>query len=132
MASSVLGKRTRSCSDSGTTERNFPSLQLSANPSSSASKVSLSRPKRQARADIPDGENNNPFYIKRSCYKIEDDEDDPEGVDPLSDFLSAKSTPVKHGLVDRRVASSPLKSSRNLSTIRNNGQYGILEYYGLS
>ena len=110
MPSSVLGKRTRS-SISGTTDT-LPVVVV-ANLSRSAPKAPLPRAKRQARADIFNDENENPFYRKAASEDTEDGE--LMDLDPLSDL-----TPIKHGHSGKRFISSPVKLGGHFDIIKHN------------
>src|ERR1700709_1585638 len=99
MPSSVLGKRTRS-SNSGTTGTRLATAV--ANSSCPAPKSPLPRAKRQARADIFNDENENPFYRKASPSPAQDG--DLMELGALSEL-----TPIKHGHAGKRFISSPVK-----------------------
>ncbi|PMD24792.1 cell division control protein Cdc6 [Hyaloscypha hepaticicola] len=88
MAPSILGKRTRSGNDFD-------------------SKPNLSRVKRQARAEIFNDENENPFLSRN----VHDDKQDGDSMDiDEPDAIISKSAPAKHGRAGGRVSLSPTKS----------------------
>lgn len=115
MPSSILGKRTRSSPDSGTTD-SFPAVAVT-NPSSTALKGHLPRAKRQARADIFNDENESPFYSKVSSAS--DQDGDRMQLDPLSDL-----TPKKHGLAGKKITSPSVKPGGDFVILRpSNGTW---------
>lgn len=123
MATSLLGKRTRSSTDLGTVET---SLMLQEHPADSRWTVSApsSRVKRQARTVIFRDENEDPFVvIQKPCNAAQDD--DPVDVDGASQSTSESA---KSNLVARTVSFSPSKSKRHFNIIRDNGQWTVLEY----
>ena len=73
-----------------------------ANPSCPATKSNLPRAKRQAREDIFNDEDDNPFCRKVSSKDIHDGE--PMHLDSIS-----YSTPTKRGLSGKKVKSSSVK-----------------------
>lgn len=105
MAPSVLGKRTRSSIESGTVPLSA-TLRL-ANSSRPDSKPAFSRVKRQARAEIFNDENENPFLSRSAREETQDG--DPMDIDELSEPIISRSTPAKHGRVGSRVPLSPSK-----------------------
>jgi cell division control protein 6 len=113
MASSVLGKRTRSSTDSG---KFAPSSNSWKSLTRSASKPPLSRVKRQAREEILNDENANPFLTPSTRDGPPDG--DSMDIDELSGEFPMKSTPVKHGNVGKRIPLSPSKV-RNANAIQN-------------
>lgn len=117
MPSSVLGKRTRSSPDSGTTEPPNSCCHRPANAPYPGSKAQLPRAKR---AHIFNDENESPFYIKRSPEDAQDG--DCMQLDPLSDL-----TPIKRGLGNKQAFTSPLKPKGLFDIITNsNGELAVL------
>ncbi|KAE9381386.1 cell division control protein Cdc6 [Stipitochalara longipes BDJ] len=96
MAPSILGKRTRSSTDID-------------------SKPNLSRVKRQARAEIFNDENENPFVSRI----VQDDKQDGDSmdIDEPSKAINSRSVPAKHGPAAGRIPLSPSKfKTRNSET----------------
>jgi cell division control protein 6 len=123
MPSSVLGKRTRS-SNSGTTGTRLATAV--ANSSCPAPKSPLPRAKRQARADIFNDENENPFYRKASPSAAQDG-------DLVELGALSESTPIKHGHAGKRFISSPVKLRGHFDIIRhNNGSRALTYKIGVS
>ncbi|KAG0651004.1 Cell division control 18 [Hyphodiscus hymeniophilus] len=107
----VLGKRARS-SDLGTIECSLSSV-LYANPSRLASEPPLPRVKRQARGEIINDENENPFITQSSRDGAEDG--DSMEYDELSEAI-----PNKHGVNGKTISLSPSKIKHHINTSDEN------------
>ncbi|KAF7949796.1 uncharacterized protein EAE97_003305 [Botrytis byssoidea] len=83
---SVLGKRTRST-------RAIAEF-----------KVPSTRAKRQAKTEIYNDENENPFITRKRRDEVDDFDDDCMEIDELSESMPVKSSPSKHGLASRKIA----------------------------
>ncbi|KAF7938034.1 hypothetical protein BELL_0011g00180 [Botrytis elliptica] len=83
---SVLGKRTRST-------RAIAEF-----------KVPSTRAKRQAKTEIYNDENENPFITRKRRDEVDDSDDDCMDIDELSESIPVKSSPSKHGLASRKIA----------------------------
>jgi hypothetical protein len=70
-------------------------------------KPSFSRVKRQARGEIFNDENENPFLSPIAREDIQDP--DSMEIDELSKPITSKSTPAKHGPAGGRIPLSPSK-----------------------
>jgi cell division control protein 6 len=80
-----------------------------------ASKLSLSRKKRQARPEIFNDENENPFIVQSA----RDDAQDGDSMD-LDELSEPVYSPVKHGVSRTRTPLSPSKAKAQFNIAKSN------------
>ncbi|QSZ30107.1 hypothetical protein DSL72_004627 [Monilinia vaccinii-corymbosi] len=97
---SVLGKRTRSTG----TIADF--------------KVPSTRARFQARAEIYNDENENPFLTRRRRHVVDDSDADSMEIDELSEPVPIKSPPSKHGLAGRKIALPRPSTDESSKTVQ--------------
>jgi hypothetical protein len=117
MASSVLGKRTRSSVDTG---KSNPYSSCTANYPVTASSPATLRAKRQATASIFSDEDHGPFNSHQpgaETYNI-----DSMDLDELAEAKYITTTPVKKAAM--RVALSPASIKTHFNTVKpSNGKH---------